>query len=409
MTVVLCASPYITENAKSFLGAVTGLAGVRVGVISQEPLERIPPELRSRVAAHWRVADALDADQLVQASQELSARLGAPVHRLLGVIEQIQEPIAEARVRLGVAGMRPEQARNFRDKSRMKELLRGAGLPVARHRLASGADDAFAFAREVGYPLVVKPPAGAASQATYRTDSDESLASALRACAPSPGQEALLEEFVTGEEHSWDAFSLNGTVRFHSITRYAPTPLEVMRTPWIQWTVLLPREVDAPGYDDIRDAGQRALRTLGMETGMCHLEWFRRRDGSLAISEVAARPPGAQITTLISRAHDFDSVAAWARLMVFDTWDGTPERKYAAGAAYLRGQGEGRVRAVHGVDQVQRELGHLVTDARLPQPGQPKALSYEGEGFIIVRHPETDVVADALRRIVSTVKVELGG
>jgi biotin carboxylase len=89
----------------------------------------------------------------------------------------------------------------------MKELLRGAGLPCARHRLVSDEDAAWAFAREVGYPLVVKPPAGAASQATYRADDADALAGALRACAPAPGQEALVEEFVTGDEYSWDAFA----------------------------------------------------------------------------------------------------------------------------------------------------------------------------------------------------------
>lgn len=407
MTVVFCAVPFVSENAKVFLRAVTELPGVRAGVISQEPLERIPEGLRARVAGHWRVDNALDAGQLARGAESLAKQLGPP-DRLLGAIEQIQEPLAEAREQLGVGGMRAEQARNFRDKSRMKGLLRAAGLPCARYRLVSDEGAAWAFASEVGYPLVVKPPAGAATQATYRVDGPDALGDALRACAPAPGQEALVEEFVTGDEYSWDAFSLNGRVEFQSVTRYDPTPLEVMRTPWIQWTVLLPREVDAPQFDDIREAGARALRALGMETGMSHLEWFRRRDGTFAISEVAARPPGAQITTLISRAHDWDCEGAWARLMVFDALEPPAERKYAAGAAYLRGQGRGRVRAVHGLDRVHQALGHLVTDARIPQPGQPKAASYEGEGFIIVRHPETAVVADALKEIVATVRVELG-
>ena len=65
-----------------------------------------------------------------------------------------------------------------------------------------------------------------------------------------------------------------------------------MRNPWIQWSVLLPREIDGPQYDDIRQVAFRALDALGMETGLSHLEWFRRKDGSIAISEVAARPPG---------------------------------------------------------------------------------------------------------------------
>ena len=406
---VIFAAPFFSDNARKFIDAVAALPDVRLGVVSQEPWEQLGPELGPRIAAHWRVDDALDPDQLEGATRGLGERLGAPVHRLLGAVEQIQVPLAVVRERLGIAGMGVEAARNFRDKARMKELLRGAGLPCARHRLVTTEAEAFRFAEEVGFPLVVKPPAGAASQATFRVGRRDALADALRATAPAPGHEVLLEEFVTGDEHSFDTYSLGGRVVFHSLTEYHPTPLEVMQTPWMQWTVVLPREVDDPRYDDIRAAAARALDALGMETGMCHMEWFRRRDGSLAISEAAARPPGAQITTLISRAHDWDAVGAYARLMIFDEIDPPTERRYAVGAAYLRGQGHGaRVKAVHGIDVVERELGHLATDAKLPEPGQPRALSYEGEGYIIVRHPETRVVREAVQRIVSVVRVELG-
>jgi hypothetical protein len=143
-----------------------------------------------------------------------------------------------------------------------------------------------------------------------------------------------------------------------------------------------------------------------MGTGMSHMEWFRRHDGTIAISEVAARPPGAQITTLMSYAHDTDMVKAWARLMVFGEFE-PPARHYAAGAVYLRGMGRGRVAAIHGLEQAQQELGGLVVEARLPEIGQPNNEGYEGEGFIIVRHPETAVVEQALSRLASIVRVEL--
>ena len=85
------------------------------------------------------------------------------------------------------------------------------------------------------------------------------------------------------------------------------------------------------------------------------MEWFRRADGSIAISEAAVRPPGAQFSTLISYAHDFDLYSAWARLMIFGEFD-PPERRYAVGAAYLRGQGDGKVRAIHGLDEAQSQV-----------------------------------------------------
>ena len=404
MPVVLFAAPILSENAARMISAIAALPEVRTGVISQAPLEDLPVPVRAQVS-HWRVVDVLDVAQLQDAVQRLEARLGA-ADRLVAAYEQLQVPLAEVREQRGIAGMRAEAARNFRDKARMKSLLRDAGLPCARHRLAASMEDALGAAREIGFPLVVKPPAGAGAQATTKVDDERALRAAVLAAAPDRERPVLLEEFVTGEEHSFETASIGGRAIWHSLTHYYPSPLEVLRNPWIQWCLVLPREVEEPRYDDIRMAGFRALQVLGMETGLTHMEWFRRPDGTIAISEVAARPPGAQIMTVISRAHDFDAVAAWARLMVFNTFD-APPRRYAVGVAYLRGQGNGRVRAIHGLDQVERELGSLVVDFKLPTAGQTPTGSYEGEGFVMLRHPETGVVQRGLQRLISTVRVEL--
>jgi hypothetical protein len=62
---------------------------------------------------------------------------------------------------------------------------------------------------------------------------------------------------------------------------------------------------------------------------------------------------------------------------------------------------------VHGVEELQREIGDLVVEARLPEVGQPASSGYEGEGYIIVRHPDTEVVRDAVHRIIAKIRVEL--
>jgi hypothetical protein len=65
------------------------------------------------------------------------------------------------------------------------------------------------------------------------------------------------------------------------------------------------------------------------------------------------------------------------------------------------------VRDVHGLGDLQRDIGPLIVEAKLPQRGQPASSSYEGEGFITVRDRETEVVESALRRILAGVRVEL--
>ena len=400
---VVFAAPLLSENAMRMVEAAATLYGVRLGVITHEPADALR-HLQGSVA-HWRVSDILNVDQLIWATRELAFRKG-PVERLFGAYEQAQVPLAQAREALGLPGLPVEAAINFRDKARMKTLLRANGLPCARHRLAPGMDDATAFAEASGFPLVVKPPAGAGAQQTYRVENFDQLRRALSVQPPSPANPVLLEEFVRGQEHSFETISIDGRAVWHSLTRYDPTPLHVLENPWIQWCLVLPREADSSEYDDIRSAARKALNVLGMTTGMSHMEWFRRPDGSIAISEVAARPPGAQITTLMSRAHDMDLVQAWARVMIYREFD-APERRYAAGAAFLRGQGQGRVRAVHGWDVVQGELRELITDCKLPELGTASSSSYEGEGFVIVRHPETKVVEEAVKRIVSLMRIEL--
>jgi formate-dependent phosphoribosylglycinamide formyltransferase (GAR transformylase) len=403
---VVFVAPFAMEATLRFVRAAARLPGVSLGLVTQEPLEKVPAPLRHEIHGHWRVADALDPAQIVTGAQGVAEQLGG-MDRLIGTLEQLQVPIAEARERLGLPGLSVEAAENFRDKARMKTVLRNAGIPCARHRLAGSASEAWSFAQEVGYPLVVKPPAGAGAKATFRVESAGALGEALAVHAPTEKAPVLLEEFVVGDEHSFDTVSLGGKPVWHSLSHYRPTPLEVLRHPWIQWCVQIPREVDHPRYDDIRRVGFAALSALGMGTGVTHMEWFRRPDGSIAVSEVAARPPGAQFCTLISFAHDIDFYAAWARTVIFDAFD-PPERRYSAGAAYLRGQGgKGRVRAVHGLREALAELGHLVVDARLPIEGQAPTGTYEGEGYVVLRHPDTEVVRKALDRLISTVRVEL--
>jgi len=406
MVVAGFVAPYLLDTTTRFVEAAAGLPDVRLALVTCEPADRLPPRLEGRLAGHWRVDDPLDAGQIAGAVEGLSAQLG-PVQRLLAVLEQLQVPMALVREHLGIPGMDAATARNFRDKDQMKTVLRAAGVPCARHRLATDAAEAADFAREAGFPLVVKPPAGAGAKSTFRLDDRADLEAWLEAAPPAPDRPALIEEFLTGEEGSYDSVMVGGEIVWDSISEYLPTPLEVLRNPWMQWVVLLPRDVSGPGYVGIRRVAPAALAALGLRTGLTHMEWFRRPDGSVAVSEVGARPPGAQITSMLCYAHDFDLYRAWAALMVDGTFE-PPVRQWSAGTVYLRGQGSGVIRATQGLDRLPAAVRDLVVDSRLPSPGQPSSGSYEGDGYITVRDRDTGVVTAALKAILGTVRVELG-
>ena len=405
MVAVAFVAPYLLETTARFVEAAARLPGVELGLITTEPAARLPPRLGRHAAAHWRIDDALDPHQIAVAVRGLSAQ-GGKVERVIGVLEQLQVPLAQVREELRLPGIGVETAVRFRDKAHMKSVLAAAGVPCARHRLAESPSAAQGFVDDVGFPVVVKPPAGAGAKGTFRLDDAEDLRVWLESAPPTSARPALMEEFLTGDEGSFDSVTVDGRLVWHSVSHYLPTPLEVLRNPWIQWAILMPRDISGPEYTTLYATAPAALTALGLGTGLTHMEWFRRPDGSIAISEVAVRPPGGGISEMLNYAHDMDVYTAWARLMVYGDFD-PPERRWSVGAMFPRGQGSGRVRAVHGLDQLQAELGSLVVEARLPQPGQISSSTYEGDGYIAVRHPDTGTVLDALRRLVTGIRVEL--
>jgi biotin carboxylase len=208
-------APYLLDATTRFVEAAARLPGIELAVVTCEHEDRLPLELRRGLAAHWRIDDAFDVGQVASAVQALGEHLG-PVERLLAVLEQLQVPVAQVRELLGIAGVDVTTARNFRDKAQMKSVLRGAGVTCARHRLADSAAAAARFAEEVGFPVVVKPPAGAGAKSTFRLDNANDLRVWLEAAPPAPDRLALLEEFLTGEEGSYDSVMVEGQIVWDS-------------------------------------------------------------------------------------------------------------------------------------------------------------------------------------------------
>ena len=176
MVVAAFVAPYLLEATARFALSAARVPGVRLGLVTAESADNLSPDLRDALADHWQVADALDPQQIADAVRGLSGRIG-PVERLIGALEQLQVPLAQVRGALGIPGMDEDTALNVREKSRMKSVLRSAGIPCARHQLVTRTEEATSFLAEVGLPMVAQPPAGAGAQATYRLDTTEDFAS----------------------------------------------------------------------------------------------------------------------------------------------------------------------------------------------------------------------------------------
>ena len=412
---VVFVAPRFLENTNRYVASFGALDGVTLSVVSADPETTLPEALRARVAGHYRIDECLDASALTTAVRALERSVGK-VDRLAGALEQLQIPMARVRDALDIEGIRSDVAQSFRDKDRMKEVLRAHAVPVARSALASSARELQAFVEEVGFPVIVKPQAGLGARGTYRiTSADDLTALACQGVVPSRQQPLQVEEFVQAREHTCETVTIRGVPVWRSGTRYFPTPLEVLETPWVQYCVLLPREdVDTEWtrFHPINDAALAALfghaASTAAGTALTHMEWFLRDDGTALVNEVGVRPPGVGIMPLMGLAHERDFFADWAELVAFDRFT-PPARRWAAGAAFFRGQGTGdRVTEVHGIEEAVAAAGPALVEMRSPKVGQPRAEGYEGEGWATVRHATTEGAKQALLALIERVQVRYG-
>jgi hypothetical protein len=386
-----------------------------LSVISEDPEEAIPQALRPRVAGHYRVRHSLDAEALTEAARAITKGVGK-IDRLTGALEQLQLPMAKVRDALDIEGIRTEVAQNFRDKDRMKEVLRANGVPVAKSVLVASSAALRKAVGELGFPVIVKPQAGLGARSTYRLGSSEDLADFERkGVQPSPSSPLQVEEFIRARERTCETVTVHGKSVWRSGTRYLPSPLEVLETPWKQYCVLLPREEDEPDFVRFHSINEAALRALfgpsastAAGTALTHMEWFLRDDGSALVNEVGVRPPGVQIMPLMSLAHETNFWDDWARLIALDEFAPKP-RKWASGAAFFRGQGAGpRIVSVEGVEDAVQAAGDALVEFRTPKVGQPRAESYEGEGWATVRHATTEGASQALLSLIQRVQIRYG-
>ncbi len=398
---VIFVAPIVDEPAARFLRALARLEDVQVlGVVHKQP----PPENVKLFADLVRIPHPLDPAEIIEGIGVLRRHHGQPF-RIVGALEAIKVQLAMARELFGVPGVGVRTASVFRDKSRMKDALRAAGLPVARHAVLRTEADARAFVAEVGFPLVLKPIDGVGARSTARVSTMEELFRMLRDMGSCPSSPALAEEMVVGKEYSFEAITIGGEPQVSSFSEYLPGCLEVLENPWIQWSCVLPREVDSPLHDRVRRLGFDVIRTLGLQNGMTHMEWFERSDGSLAVGEIAQRPPGPQLCQMTGLVHGIDIHRAWARAVVDGVLDAPWKREHAAGTVFIRGQGAGRVRTIHGVAETRDGLGEHLVEMKLPEIGAPKNTSYEGDGYVVVRHRETEAVKTLLGKVMQTLKI----
>jgi carbamoylphosphate synthase large subunit len=401
---VILIEPAFPHNQREFARGLAA-AGARVIGIGERPLSQLDPELAHWLTHYEQVPSVVDERALLAAVRRVEQY--GRIDRLEATIEAHILPAAAVREAAGIPGTSVRTAWLCRDKPAMKEALRSAGVACAQ----SAGVDTFAaaaeFVAQVGYPLVVKPRAGAGAAGTARIDTAAELAAALHAAGVGRGGSVALEEFIEGHEGFIDTISIRGEVAHEFVSHYYPGVLVAMRERWISPQIIATNRLDAPGYADVRALTRLVIRTLGIGTSATHMEWFFGPKG-LRFSEIGCRPPGVGQWDVYAAANEFDIYREWATAIMHGRAEQRPSRRYACGMIALRPDRNGRIAGYEGVEEVNARFGEWIVASHLPSPGtptQPVEAGYMANAWIRIRHPDYDHLRFMMNTIGETLKV----
>jgi hypothetical protein len=287
-------------------------------------------------------------------------------------------------------------------------VLDAAGIRTPWHVSTRTVAGVWEAAERIGFPLIVKPIAGAGSADTYRAESVGELGDVLPLLRHVP--EISVEEFVDGEELTFDTVCANGEILFEHMLWYRPRPLQMRMHEWISPVSISLRNLDVPDVQGGRKMGEAVLAALGFQSGFTHMEWYRKADGEVVFGEIGARPPGARVVDLMNFATDDDLYVGWASAVVHGKMKPV-ERRYNAGAIFKRARGVGRITRVDGLDRLMAEFGDYVVLIDLLPVGAPRRdwrSTVTGDGMVIVRHPEFQRVVEMTDRFAADFQLYAG-
>jgi biotin carboxylase len=387
MNVLFISPGYPAEMAEFSRGLAQ--CGAQVIGLGEHPVQELPTKVRHALADYIQVPTLVDSEAVISSVRKYAS------HHQVDRVECLWEPFmtlaAQIREALDVSGMHTAQTELFRDKEKMKLALDAAGLRTPRHTTATGADAIRAAAASIGLPLVVKPIAGAGSANTHEVRDN----AALEVAIDDVGEhyEVSVEEFIEGEEYTFDTVCGDGQILFENIAWYRPKPIIGRAVEWISMQTVNLRDIEKPELAAGRKLGRRVLEALDFRTGFTHMEWFLTPDGEAVFGEIGGRPPGGRSVDLMNYTHDFDIYTGWAEAVTGRPFSQEASCRYNSAAIFKRARGQGRICAIHGLDELRHRYGeHIVVEDLLPLGASRRNWKQTllSDGYLIVRHPQLD-------------------
>lgn len=370
-------SPHFPHNFAHFAPRLKE-AGANTLGIADVAYEELSETVRQGLTDYYRVDNLEEYDQVYRAVAYFASKYGK-IDRIESHNEHWLALDARLREDFNVFGYKPKDVKVVTHKSAMKQVFRAAGLKVAQGRVFTDQADALALAKELHYPIIVKPDNGVGAGDTFKLNDQEALQHFFEHDATS--NRYIMEEFIPGEMVTFDGLTNHeGEIVFYSSLTYNTAVLETVNQDEDMY-FFLPREIP----EDLIEMGTKIVAAFGVPERFFHFEFFRTYpDGELIPLEVNMRPPGGPTIDMFNYVNDFDIFKEYANIVTKNQFDAPIRRLYNCGYA-SRKYGKHTYR--YTADDVRSKAGQaLITIQHIP--GIFSAILGD-EGYLI-RSPKLD-------------------
>ncbi len=290
-----------------------GSSGYRVVLVNANPATIMTdPELAEATYIEPLTPDTLERIIALERPQALLPTLGGQT--ALNLASQLWENGVLERYGVELIGANYQAIKKGEDREYFQAAMRKIGLEVPRGQMVKSLQEGLDFAREIGYPVVVRPSFTLGGSGGGIALDQSSLVTTLeQGLHLSPAHSALVEESVLG----WKEYELevmrdvgDTVVIIASIENLDPMGVHTGDS----ITVAPQQTLSDVEYQRMREAARAIIREIGVDTGgsniqfaldpasgrMVVIEMNPRVSRSSALASKATGYPIAKIATLLA-------------------------------------------------------------------------------------------------------------
>jgi biotin carboxylase len=267
----------------------------------------------------YRVLGTQKVDDIVAAARNWHAE-----QRFDGVFtfsESAVMTVAAVAEGLGLPGVGVEAARRSRNKLLMRQAHQAAGVPIPQFRFVESLAEALGAAEEFGYPVILKPTLGAASNFVFRVDDPDEMRQhyadavdgmkrmswyLMEAEGLDLGPYGLLvESFLDGREFLSEALAWDDDVYLGSIVDRVTLEGETFDDD----VHVAPSSLTREQLDEFQRIVALAARAQGLRRSVMHAE-VRFHHDKPHLVEIAIRPGGGGLDLVARACADYSPIEA---------------------------------------------------------------------------------------------------